>query len=289
MKIRGDFVTNSSSSSFVVMVVNTHDGKSYTLDIGDDIGWNEENMPQFDESGITYRYILADDPESESEIKITSVLELAAILYFNSSYYAVDYAIILPVFAFFIGKTTAKELIESLEGYEEFEELCGIDLDSFDSEEELNEAVGEALQEALYEFEAYADLSDESCIESFRELVDSIEALSDIKSIDVHSGESNWDEFTNIYSDRLEPFVTEHGFSAIDSNAPEYEEELKYWCDILEKEVFFDTETYESFGELVGNALSSGTAWDMIPRAVQTSEIKTFFLSPKQSDDETVC
>lgn len=289
MKIRKDFVTNSSSSSFVVMVVNTHDGKSYTLEIGDDIGWNEDNMPDFDESGITYRYILAEDPEDEAEIKITSVLELAAILYFNSSYYAVDYAIILPVFAFFIGKITAKELMESLEGYEEFEELCGMDLDSFDSEEELNEAFGETLQEALYEFEAYADLSDESCIESFRELVDSIEALSDIRSIDVHFGESNWDEFTNIYSDRLAEFVNEHGFAAVDSEDPEYEEKLEFWCNILEKEVFFDTETYESFEELVGNALSSGTAWDMIPRAVQTSGIKTFVLSPEQSDDETVC
>ena len=271
MKIRTDFVTNSSSSSYTVISVNTCDGRKYEIDMGEML-WSEDGMCHIEDGKLKYTYWDIYGEEKERTIK--TVQQLMAIIYFNNTYEPAPYEIINPVFAFLIGKSSPLKLLEVLEDVEGFEDLQDIDPDDFDDRTELREAVLESLVACLEEVDIYVDMEDEQQIVSFEDIVRNIDDLKDIANVTVHTSETNWGEFTNPYRERLNVYVTEenHPFASVPIDSPDYAEAFTRWMNVMESEVLMGDSALAGYDlqDCVRAALASGNVWDLVPDTIQS-------------------
>ena len=264
MKIRTDFVTNSSSSSFVTVSLVTRSGKEYELELGEETYVEESALPEAVENTLVYR-------DDEKKYTVSTVLELLSCIYFSQfeSCETVPFDVSCAIFAFLLGKLSSKKLIARLKKCDLFEELEDFDPDDFDDEIEAREALLETLSEVLNEVYSYIDLEDESSFKTYRCIIDSVSSLSELKKVEICQSESNWDEFMDNYYDTLSNVLSCKEFSAVATNDPDYDSQFKTWLDILKNRIFRNCESLdESFESLVKKALASGEPFDMMPSSV---------------------
>lgn len=231
MKIRTDFVTNSSSSSFTMVSINTCDGRRFDLDMGE-MMWDDYSMCHFKDGKLKYSYCDTEGEEKERTLK--TVQQLLAVIYFNNISEPSPYEVIYPVFMFLIGKISPRKLLEALEDVEGFEDLQDIDPDDFDDRAELREALLESLASCLEDIDVYVDMEDAQLLRSFKEAALSVGNLNDIANVTVHTSETNWGEFTNSYRERLRVYVMDenHPFVPVSTDAPEYDEMVTQWINV---------------------------------------------------------
>lgn len=280
MKIRTDFVTNSSSSSFTVISIDTHDGRHFSIDLGETT-WQDYNMCHNLDGKIKYEY--CDLEGEEKKRTLTTVQQLLAVIYFNNAYDSAPFEVINPVFGFLVGKTSPRKLLEALQEIEGYEDLQEIDPDDFEDRTELRETVLESLVSCLEENDIYVDLEDEEQLESFKELVNNIDKLKDIANVTVNTCDTNWGEFTNMYSERLDYYVNDenHPFTPVSKDEPNFENAVQHWIHVMETEVLMgDTALNESeLDNGVRTALETGNIWEMIPSTVQSEKEIVYLIS----------
>lgn len=280
MKIRADFVTNSSSSSFTVVSVNTCDGRSFPIDMGE-MMWSDDSMCHFKDGKLMYTYWDINGDRKDRAIK--TLQQLLAIIYFNYSDTTVPYEIINPVFGFLIGKSSPRKLLEALEDVDGFEELQDIDPDDFDDRTELRETVMETLVSCLEEAEIYVDIEDEQLLLAFKNVMHNISNLNDIANVTVHIKDSNWGECTNMYIEQLERYVNKgkHPFVPVPVDSPEYPEVVTRWTNVMDTEVLMGDTPQDGCDlvDCVRTALASGNVWDMMPNVIQSNQEIVYSIS----------
>ena len=224
MKFRTDFVTNSSSSSF--MSVTFHFSDSYDEECvysEEGEGWN--NYFKKNEEGLFYK-----------GYPIKTIEELFAILFFYayspwenktvSSFVQVGTFLFLFITKNNIDFHTLTENIEAIQrenkgglDWEEIDRINEIDSDDYDNEDELIDAVRELFDYANNDFQ-----------EELIDLYEKYRDLAEIESIDFYEDCREHGEFLNHFYDNL---PGDYNFPQMSMNDPLFQKEVNKWTDLV--------------------------------------------------------
>ena len=161
---------------FTTIKVSTTSGKTFVLrneDTGYDRLFRVENAPMLKNGQLFFV-----DCQNHQHL-ITSVVELAAYLYFNDVEY-IEPSILIPAFSYFCSVSSVEDVIAKLGNKDVFGALTEIDTNDFDVDEVL-----EILSGGLEEYEVYGI----DAIEDFRNFINNVTDLADISTIDFNYAE----------------------------------------------------------------------------------------------------
>lgn len=221
MKIRSDFVTNSSSCNSILITAVTNNMQRHRIFNEGDFGyWCDTWMPK-QENGKLMAY---EDETMQSKKEITSVTEFYAYLWITwvdnvIHFYDIDYTVseemhasmetppvnpkeLVPIFFFFCGQTDAKTLIQQCKDENILTELQQINLKEYDNPHALEDCV----KHILYDFltPKYNLMHAEEELQELTALTAQTKNITDIHCIDVYFRESCHNDNRDKYYSRLD-------------------------------------------------------------------------------------
>ena len=261
MKIRSDFVTNSSSSSMVTIQVSMKNGHKLSL-------FEEEAMC----SGISIPRVskgkLIYSASNRSTWPVDTVEKLAMLLFFFDTESCLDPDITMPIFYYCLGKLSAKELCEELCKKEEFKELKSLISENYENDVNLSKKINPFLDEILSEKYQIFHISKRD-VTRFLELISLATTQEDIDFIKVVQTDSNWDEFLESYIESILDYFEEKELPQLSPSDHGYKKAVKKLSEDLKDALGSNVEPLvETYEELSQKAIQSGDVYDLVPSSV---------------------
>lgn len=285
MKIRTDFVTNSSSSSYVCMSIKTTDDKnSYILE-GEDIYYTGGQILSVKKGKLYYR---TDNGKNKQVETVAELMGVLASPLFDGEMCNDEFVLL---FRYLLKEIDDEEFVSKVYANEYFEYIK----EDYETEEEFLDDIDNIIETLLDD--CYIDSSlfnedDEDCDEECEDDDDFYDddnplkgfvkfakewSLDDIKSIEIDVTDFERDEGMNQYIEALAYIMDEKGLELVEMSEddPKFEEEVEKWTQIMEKEVFRGKEVDFFDGgieDYVRNALISGDTFDLLPSSASVSD-----------------
>ena len=299
MKFRTDFVTNSSSSSFLSVTLNFTDSNVEEIIVEEDPGWHVDN------SGWKGHFSNSeDDGLTFLEYPIETITELFACLYFYKSadeYLEVSTVpIFVSLFQFITEEIGFDTMMERIQTYIQDNE-DSLDWDSIDGLSDLRDISPEEYDDADRLIEAVKELfccGEDDIIFEYHSLSERYKDISEIDSILFFENCRRWHEFLWDFDDNV---PVDDKFPQRDKNDPLFVKEIKKWTDIINDSVMdrfsscsipgkieIESNCNNDLEEELGSALESGIT-DGFLRDLAFSDTNTWtrmYINNRKHQDE---